>query len=218
MKLSNIYFKEFTLRKFTKNVDEEFKITEGANDGLETLLASANDLIFKKFNINPGDRSAYFIAGSARLYVYQEIRDLFGLTNPLGDLDIVIPNKELWVNAGLEEAYNNGAIYRPTNDGTIEAFDVWDPSKAGGAYADVTVRSTQEIMGDTTLIHGYNFMSLLDVIDYKMSLNRDKEKEVSELIHKFNDSNPGARTDLLRSIVETIGLSKTKEFLGNMKK
>jgi hypothetical protein len=218
MKLSNIYFKEFALKEFANNIEEEYAINEMAAEGLTKLINAADTLIFEKFKIKPTDRS-YFIAGSARLYVHQELRDLFELTQPVGDLDIVIPNKETWVNAGLGEYYEKGGIYRPDAGGMdIEVFDIWDPSKAGGDYADVKVRSTQEIMSDTNAVNGYFFMSLYDVIDYKMSLNRGKEKEVIELIGKYNNSDSSGRVGLIRAIVDILGMAKTKEFLGRMKK
>lgn len=218
MKLSNIYFKEFTLKKFAKNIEEEYAINEMAAEGLTKLIRAADTLIFEKFKIKPSDK-VYFIAGSARLYVHQELRDLFKLTQPVGDLDIVIPNKETWVNAGLGEYYEKGGIYRPDANGLdIEVFDIWDPSKAGGDYANVRVRSTQEIMSDVNAVNGYYFMSLYDVIDYKISLNRDKEKEVVELIGKYNSSDSSNRISLIRAIVDAIGMDKTKEFLGTMGK
>lgn len=217
MKLSNIYFKEFTLKEFCNNIEEEYSITEGPSEDLNNLIQSANKLIFSKFKIKPSDR-VYFIAGSARLYIHQEIRDLFKLVNPLGDLDIVIPNKEIWSKAGLEKEYNNNGIYRPKEDDRIEAFNIWDPSKAGGQYSDVSVRPTNEILSNSNNIYGYYFMSLYDVIDYKISLNRTKEKEVVDLITRYNKSDSSDRIGIIRAIVKVLGIKQTKEFLGNMAK
>ena len=70
-------------------------------------------MIFKKFRILPNNKS-YFIAGSARLYLYPKLRDAFGLTGTIGDLDLVIPNEQLWVNAGLQEELKNGGIKKKT--------------------------------------------------------------------------------------------------------
>ena len=216
MRLSEIYIKEIMLTEFWSTLEEDLEINEG-DSGLTDLIGKSNELIFKKFNIDPKDR-VYFIAGSARLYLHPPLREAFNLTGSIGDLDIVIPDKQLWINAGLENEYNQGGIYRPTQDGSIEAFDVWDPSKAGGAYADVKVRSTQEVMGAATFINGYYFMSLRDVMDYKTSLSRDKEKEVVELINYYAKSEFGDKVSFLRKIIQIIGLKKTREFLGAVKR
>jgi hypothetical protein len=215
MRLSEIYIKEIVLNEFWKQVDEE--MVAGYDRGLNKLLDTAQTIIFDKFKIDPKDKQ-YFIAGSARLFIYPKLKDAFGLTGNIGDLDIVIPNKELWINAGLEEQWNANGIYRPTSDGSIEAFNIWDPSKAGGAYADVSVRSTNEVLNDCSFINGYWFMSLMDVMDYKTSLNRDKEKQVVELINAYRDSNNVDKQTFLRRIVKLIGLEDTKRFIDAIKR
>jgi hypothetical protein len=215
MRLSEIYIKEIVLNEFWKQLDEE--MVAGYDRGLNKLLDTAQTIIFDKFKIDPKDKQ-YFIAGSARLFIYPKLKDAFGLTGNIGDLDIVIPNKELWVNAGLEEQWNANGIYRPTSDGSIEAFNIWDPSKAGGAYADVSVRSTNEVLNDCSFINGYWFMSLMDVMDYKTSLNRDKEKQVVELINAYRDSNNVDKQTFLRRIVKLIGLEDTKRFIDAIKR
>lgn len=214
MRLSEIYTKEIVLNEFWKQLDEE--MVAGYDRGLNKLLDNAQTIIFDKFKINPKDKQ-YFIAGSARLFIYPKLKDAFGLTGNIGDLDIVIPNKELWINAGLEEQWNANGIYRPTSDGSIEAFNIWDPSKAGGAYADVSVRSTNEVLNDCSFINGYWFMSLMDVMDYKTSLNRDKEKQVVELINAYRDSHYVDKQSFLRKIVKLIGLEDTKRFIDSIK-
>ncbi len=215
MRLSEIYIKEIVLNEFWKQLDEE--MVAGYDRGLNKLLDTAQTIIFDKFKIDPKDKQ-YFIAGSARLFIYPKLKDAFGLTGNIGDLDIVIPNKELWINAGLEEQWNANGIYRPTSDGSIEAFNIWDPSKAGGAYADVSVRSTNEVLNDCSFINGYWFMSLMDVMDYKTSLNRDKEKQVVELINAYRDSNNVDKQTFLRRIVKLIGLEDTKRFIDAIKR
>lgn len=211
MRISEIYIKEIVLGEFWKQVEKDLIAEE--NSGLKDLLGRANELIFQKFNIDPKSKD-YIIVGSARLYLYPELREAFNLEGSIGDLDMVIPDKQLWIDAGLEENWNKGGIYRPTNDGSIEAFNIWDPSKAGGAYADVKVRSTQEVINDSTHISGYNFMSMFDIMDYKTSLNRDKEKEVVALINQYQSSGSSNKSTFLRQIVKLIGLDKAKEFLG----
>lgn len=212
MRLSEIYIKEVLLGEFWKQVEEDLIVEEG-DSGLKHLIEQANTIIFEKFKINPTDK-VYSIVGSARLYLYPTLREAFNLTGTIGDLDMVIPDKELWINAGLEENWNKGGIYRPTNDGSIEAFNEWAPQKAGGAYADVQVRSTPDIIRDSTLINGYYFMSIQDIMDYKTKLGRDKEKEVVALINQYQASNVDNKKEFLKRIVRIIGVDKTKQFLG----
>lgn len=213
MRLSEIYIKEIMLKEFWRGVQEDLDINEGADAGLTDLLAKSNSIIFDKFQVDPKEH-VYSIVGSARLYLYPTLRKAFNLTGSIGDLDMVFPRKEDWVNAGLEENWNKGGIYRPTDDGSIEAFNVWDPSRAGGAYADVKVRPTNQVVADSTLINGYYFMSLEDIMDYKTSLNREKEKDVVELITQYQKGDIKSRRDLLIRIIRLIGVGKAKEFLG----
>lgn len=212
MKLTEAY-NRVILDEFWGKLEEELVLE--ADSGLKTLLSQANEIIFKKFGIDPASKD-YLIVGSARLYLYPQLREAFGLTGTIGDLDMVIPNKKHWVDAGLEKNWNEGGIYRPTSDGSIEAFNVWDPSRAGGAYADIQVRSTQEVLASSTHINGYNFMSLLDIIDYKMAMNREKEKDVVSLISAYQKSGSSNRKELLRRMAKVIGIDKTKEFLGKV--
>lgn len=213
MKLSNIY-EEVMLKEFWRELDES--MVSSYDPGLNQLLDKAQTIIFDKFGIEPKDKK-YFIAGSARLFIFPKLKEAFGLTGNIGDLDVVIPDKQLWINAGLEKEWNANGIYRPTADGSIEAFNIWDPSKAGGAYADVKVRSTQEVLNDCSFINGYWFMSLMDVMDYKTSLNRDKEKQVVELIDKYRLSNSVDKQVFLRGIIRIIGLDNTKKFIDAIK-
>ena len=216
MRLSEIYIREFFLKEFWSSVNEDL-LTEVDTSGIEPLLRRADEFIFKKFRILPNNKS-YFIAGSARLYLYPKLRDAFGLTGEIGDLDMVIPNEELWVNAGLTEELKNGGIYRPLKDGSVEAFTIWDPSKAGGSYADVQVRPTSEILANSDLINGYYYMNMGDVADYKTKLSRDKEQEVVNLINYYKESSTEDKYNFLRLIVKAIGLNNTKEFLSGIKK
>jgi hypothetical protein len=215
MRLSEIYIREFFLKEFWGNVSEDL-LNEVDTSGVDSLLRKADEFIFKKFRILPNNKS-YFIAGSARLYLYPKLRDAFGLTGEIGDLDLVIPNEEIWVKAGLDEELQNGGIYRPLQDGSVEAFTIWAPSKAGGSYADVSVRPTSEILADADLINGYYYMSMADVADYKTKLSRDKEQEVVNLINYYKESNTEDKYGFLRLIIKAIGLNNTKEFLGGIK-
>ena len=216
MRINEIYIKEFVLKEFWSQVSEDL-LDEVDGSGINSLLRRADEFIFKKFRILPNNKS-YFIAGSARLYLYPKLRDAFGLSGTIGDLDIVIPNEELWVNAGLTEELKNGGIYRPLQDGSVEAFTIWAPEKAGGSYADVKVRSTNEILADADLIDGYYYMSMSDVADYKTKLGREKEQEVVNLINQYKESSTEDKYGFLRQIIKLIGLNNTKDFLSGIKK
>ena len=216
MRLSEIYVREVLLKEFWKGVQEDL-VVESSDSGLKELIGRANEIIFAKFKIKPTEQ-VYSIVGSARLYLYPTLREAFNLTGGIGDLDMVIPNKELWIQAGLEENWNKGGIYRPTDDGSIEAFNLWDPAKAGGAYADVSVRSTPQIVADSTLINGYYFMSLEDIMDYKTKLGRDKEQDVVSLITQYQKSNLDNKKALIKRMISIIGVNNTKQFLGIINK
>jgi len=216
MRLSEIYVREVVLKEFWRGVQEDL-VVEASDSGLKGLISVANDVIFAKFKIDPTDK-VYSIVGSARLYLYPTLREAFNLEGGIGDLDLVIPNKELWLQAGLEENWNKGGIYRPTNDGSIEAFNIWDPSKAGGAYADVQVRSTTQVVGDSTLINGYYFMSLEDIMDYKTKLSREKEQDVVSLITAYQKGNWDNKKSLIKKMIQLIGGDNTKQFLGLINK
>lgn len=216
MRISEIYTKEIVLREFWNGVEKDLVINEAADSNLSSLIGQANDIIFEKFKINPKERK-YSIVGSARLYLYPTLREAFGLSGTIGDLDMVIPNKEDWVNAGLEANWDKGGLYRPTDDESIEAFNVWDPSKAGEKYADVSVRSTNDVVRDSTNIKGYFFMSIADIMDYKTSLNREKEKEIVDLVNAYQQSGSNNKNEFLRKIVGLIGKKDAREFLGTVK-
>lgn len=219
MRLSEIYVREVLLKEFWKGVQDDVIAEEGSysGSGLKELIGRANELIFAKFQVKPTEK-VYSIVGSARLYLYPTLREAFNLTGNIGDLDMVFPNKQNWINAGLEENWNKGGIYRPTNDGSIEAFNVWDPSRAGGAYADVQVRPTPQVIADSTLINGYFFMSLEDIMDYKTKLSRDKEQDVVGLINAYQKGNWNNKKALIKKMIEMIGLNNTKQFLGIVNK
>jgi len=204
MRLTEIYLKEVFLKEFWNEFEKNFQLDEVINSSLSNLLQEANTLIFNKFNIKPSEKK-YFIAGSARLYIYPELREIFNLTGRIGDLDIVIPDKNLWDSAGLGKEFQAEGIYRPASNNSIEVFTVWDPSKAGGQYADVQVRPTSEILQGSTQVGGYYYMSFMDIIDYKTLLNRDKEKEVIKLIIQYKNGSFKDKREFLRQILNTIG-------------
>lgn len=198
MKLSKLYQETLNEDNVWKKLESILKngetLTEGLGGGLEPLLKEANIVIFEKFKINPKDK-VYFISGSARLYLYPDLiaelnkMDANNFPLHVGDLDLVIPNKQLWENAGLGEFLKNG-IYRPyqlnppATKMNIEAFTVWAPNRTPG-YENIEIRSEQEIFNDLEQFEGYWFMGIQDVIDYKDKMKRDKEIALSELIKQY---------------------------------
>jgi hypothetical protein len=190
-------------------MNNEFQLHEILDSKLSNLLNIANKTVFEKFNIDPKNK-VYFIAGSARLHLYPDLKNAFDFKEDVGDLDVIIPNKKYWVEAGLEKEYNEG-FYRPFNDNSIEVFHTWDPSKAGGSYSNVNVRNTNDILRDSNFIDGYYFMNMLDVIDYKVKLNRDKEKQIVDIVHRFIRGDFKDRSSFLRKMTNAIGINKTKD-------
>jgi hypothetical protein len=195
MNLTEIYINVF-FENFFKELQEEYPLNEEANPALQELLKKADELVFKKFGINPSDK-VYFIAGSAALYLFPVLRDRLDLRSTVGDLDIVIPDPKYWKQAGLE----GQTVYRPKEDKRIEAFIGWDPSQAGGEYANVSVRSTSDILKDSFQSQGYWFMSLIDIFDYKMKLGRPKEKDILDKIKAYQEGNIADKIGLLRQLL-----------------
>jgi len=196
MNLTEIYVNIF-LENFFQELQEEISINEEVDPNLQKLLNIADKIVFEKFSINPQDK-VYFIAGSAALYLYPELREKFNLRGTIGDLDIVIPDSKYWKNAGLE----GQTIYRPNEDKRIEVFTEWDPSKAGGEYANVNVRSTNTILNNAVQTNGYWFMPLRDILDYKIKLDRGKEKDIVSIINSYQGGSKAERIKLLRSLLK----------------
>ncbi len=221
MKLSELF--EETLnennvwKKLESILNDGNQLNEVNNARMSLFLEEAKKAIFEKFNINPKDK-VYFIAGSARLYLFPELVFHMHEIDPsfpisIGDLDVVIPDTNLWKAAGLGQYLKNG-IYRPyeieppVTDVNVEAFTVWDPSKAGGDYANVNVRSEGEIMQDCEFEHGYWFMGLQDVLDYKYQMVRKKEVAIANLIKSYENSGSSLeqKSDFLKRVaMEIIG-------------
>lgn len=196
MNLTEIYINIF-LENFFQGLQEEISLNEEVDPNLQKLLNTADEIVFKKFGINPQDK-VYFIAGSAALYLYPELREKFDLRDTIGDLDIVIPDSKYWKKAGLEDQ----TIYRPKEDKRIEVFTKWDPSKAGGEYANVNVRSTNTILNNAVQTNGYWFMPLRDILDYKLKLDRVKEKDIVSLIKSYQGGSKAEKIKFLRDILK----------------
>lgn len=195
MNLTEIYINVF-FENFFKELQEEYPLNEESNPALQELLTKANELVFKKFGINPSDK-VYFIAGSAALYLFPVLRDKLDLRSTVGDLDIIIPEAKYWKQAGLE----GQTIYRPKEDKRIEVFTDWNPAKAGGDYENIKVRSTSDILKDSFQSQGYWFMSLIDIFDYKMKLGRPKEKDILDKIKAYQDGTITDKIGLLRQLL-----------------
>ena len=196
MNLTEIYINIF-LENFFQELQEEISLNEEVDPNLQELLDIADEIVFKKFGINPKDK-VYFIAGSAALYLYPELRTQFDLRGTIGDLDIVIPDPKYWENAGLE----GQTIYRPEEDKRIEVFTEWDPSKAGGEYAKVDIRSTSTILNNAVQTNGYWFMPLRDILDYKLKLDRVKEKDIVNLIKSYQGGSKAEKIKLLKDLLK----------------
>lgn len=215
MKLSKLFNEAMgeanTWQRLHEILMESTMITENMNAKMSLFLEEAKKVIFDKFKVNPSNKE-YFIAGSARLYLYPDLVYEMHQMDPnfpvsIGDLDVVIPNPQIWVNAGLSEFLKTG-IYRPAHlnppltNMNIEAFTVWDPKRAGGAYANVEVRSESELFNDLEFEHGFWFMGLQDVLDYKNQMVRKKEIAVANLIKSYEegDVTPEKRKEFLRQV------------------
>ena len=215
MKLSELFNEALKENNVWKKLESILKdgnqLNEVSNARMSLYLQEANKVIFDKFKIDPKDK-VYFIAGSARLYLFPELVYHMHELDPnfptnIGDLDVVIPNTKIWENAGLGEFLKNG-IYRPyaltppLTDLNVEAFTVWDPSKAGGAYANVEVRSQAAIIESSEFEFGYWFMGLEDVLDYKGQMVRQKEVAVANLINSYEKGGgtPEKRIEFLKRV------------------
>ena len=215
MKLSKLFNEAMgepnTWQKLHEILMDSTMLNEDVNARMSLFLSEGKKVIFDKFKVNPSNKE-YFIAGSARLYLYPDLVYEMHQMDPnfpisIGDLDVVIPNPQIWQNAGLGEFLKTG-IYRPyqltppLTELNIEAFTVWDPKRAGGAYANVEVRSESEIFNDLEFEHGFWFMGLQDVLDYKNQMARKKEIAVANLIKSYEegDVTPEKRREFLRQV------------------
>lgn len=197
MNLTEIYLNLF-LEDFFHQIQEEFLLNEAESldPQLKDLLDQANEIVFDKFQINP-ENKVYFIAGSAALYLFPQVRAKLDLKGTIGDLDIVIPDDKYWENAGL----GGQTIYRPKGNNSIGVFKKWDPSKAGGQYANVKVRDTSKILSKAFFKEGYWFMSLFDILNYKVKLDREKEKEIVNVISKYKEGSIEDRKAFMDDII-----------------
>ena len=233
MKLYSIYEEMVILDAWNK-LEEAFNETvllEEGNAKLDALLEESKDVVFENFGIDTGDKK-YFIAGSARLYLYPGLVELINdlsseiseekmvkIPSEPGDLDIVIPlNPKLWgtlknnVSDKVDEdSFNDNlkkGIFRPQELGLtqmdIEVFKEWDPSKAGGEYASTEVDPQKKIFSRASKFNGYYFMSMFDVINYKFQLGREKEIRIAKIINNYIDKRENRTKEDLFKILSRV--------------
>ena len=178
---------------------------------LQTLLDLADKHIFEPMDIDPKEQ-AYFIAGSARIFLYPELIKAVNIDRTIGDIDIVIPDKKYWKNAGKEDLYNKG--WEVEVDGKeLSVFSSWDPRLGADQAMDYQVADTNDILKRADQLEGHWFMDFADIIDYKMRLGREKEEQFVKLFMRYKNSSPQERAVVLRRIINTIGFENAKQFL-----
>ena len=91
MKLKEILVKEILLKEFCEHLEETTAAMKSVQGKLARLLDDSKDLVFKPFGITAKDPK-YFIAGSARLYLYPQLAEILKLKE-VGDLDMVVPGE-----------------------------------------------------------------------------------------------------------------------------
>lgn len=178
---------------------------------LQTLLDLADKHIFEPMDIDPKEQ-AYFIAGSARIFLYPELIKAVKIDRTIGDIDIVIPDKKYWKNAGKEDLYNKGWEFE-VDGKELSVFSSWDPRLGADQALDYNVASTSDILSRADLIDGHWFMDFADIIDYKMRLGREKEEQFVQLFMRYKNSSPQERSVILRRIIKVIGRKEAEQFL-----
>jgi hypothetical protein len=208
VKLREVLLKEVLMKEFCNEWEESLE--EAVTDSrLAKLLDKAEDTVFKPFGIKPSEPK-YFIAGSARLYLYPQLQELIRL-KPIGDLDMVVPNNVHWddfkkhtttfPNKWVDEDEIKLRRLTPTEEEDIEVFDKWLPKYDEEAARDFEVRPTEQIMKDAKQINGYYYMSLYDIMDYKLNLKRDKEKALVGILMKYKNASSMIEKDQIRTAV-----------------
>jgi len=212
MKLKEILVKEVLLKEFCEHL-EKTSITESVQGKLAKLLDESKNLVFEPFGITNKDPK-YFIAGSARLYLYPQLAEILNLKE-VGDLDMVVPGNKEWEHAWNYNKQNPNpeiktnelekGIWRPTADDSIEAFTRWAPNvikpKDG---RDFSVRDTSTILAESIKqpIGGYFFMSLYDIMDYKLNLNRPKEQAITKYLLDFQKASSSEKEQIKQKVLQ----------------
>ena len=199
---------EVLLQRFCE--DLEASVQPGVATGrLASLLDESQELIFEPFKLDTNQQK-YFIAGSARLYLYPELQELLKL-KPVGDLDVVIPDKAYWNNLNAHLAKNPNPAVRPEDvkagryipHPDIEAFNAWLPKYDEESAKDFSVRTTIDILRSSKLIDGFYYMSLYDIMDYKLNLNRAKETQLTDLLIRYQKAkNDPERQEIKKFVLQ----------------
>jgi hypothetical protein len=178
---------------------------------LQTLLDLADKHVFEPMGIDPKDQ-AYFIAGSARIFLYPELIKAVNIDRDIGDIDIVVPDRKYWENAGKEDLYNKGWEFE-VDGKELSVFSSWDPRLGADQAADYQVADTGDILKRADKLEGHWFMDFADIIDYKMRLGREKEEQFVKLFMRYKNSSPQERAVVLRRIIRLIGRENAEQFL-----
>ena len=56
-------------------------------------------------------------------------------------------------------------------------------------------------MNNSDVVDGYNFMDFKDIIDYKMKLDRPKEKQIVDLLLKYKNASKEERANIIKGIL-----------------
>jgi hypothetical protein len=187
---------------------------------LQTLLDLADKHVFEPMGIDPKDK-VYFIAGSARIFLYPELIKSVNIDRDIGDIDIVVPNIKYWEkarkhfsweNAKKEKLYNEGWEFK-VDGKSLSVFSSWDPRKGADQALNYQVADTKDILNRADLIDGHWFMDFADIIDYKMRLGRKKEEQFVKLFMQYKNASLQKRAVILRRIIRLIGYEEAKQFL-----
>jgi len=234
MNLQELYIREVYLKKFCEDLEKSLQLNEsGGSSTLMSLLGDANKIVFPLFGIKPSDPGKYFIGGSARLHLYPELAEL--LNDEIGDLDIVIPgdaewdyfknylknNKDNYSEEEYQSLISNAekGIYRPAQNPSIEAFKEWRPDMVDpGKFKDTSFKDTRILLKNSNreAVSGYYFMTLFDVIDYKLKLRRDKEAAITSLLIQYIEtSDESVKKQITDQIIDLFkgDMTAAKSFL-----
>ena len=204
---------ESLLRSFCE--DLENSLTEALVSPppkLKAFLKQADEFVFKPFSIKPTEQK-YFIAGSARLYLYPELVKALNLKD-IGDLDMVVPDNTHWKDLeSYVEKFPNDYVepeeielrrYTPTPDELLEVFDKWLPKYDEEATGNFEVRDTNAILKDARNLGGYYYMSFYDIIEYKFALKRDKEKPIIDLLIRYREGDANTKETIKKQLMSLL--------------
>ena len=213
MKLIHLVYEKL-LREFCNDLENSLQeAAVSPPSKLKALLKEADEFVFKPFGIKPNEQK-YFIAGSARLYLYPELVKALNL-KPIGDLDMVVPDNKHW--SDLEDhikTYPNDNVtpeeielrrYTPTEDELLEVFDKWLPKYDEESTGNFEVRDTNTILKNARNLGGYYYMSFYDIIDYKFALKRAKEKPIVDLLIKYREGDDSAKEQIKKDLMSLLG-------------